>query len=81
MESATQAGIHVIVAAGNNDDDACKVSPARTPSAITVAASDTEDKRLWLARGVASNYGPCVDLFAPGKDILSASSTGDTLAE
>lgn len=38
VESATKAGIHVVVAAGNDDSDACQVSPARTPSALTGAA-------------------------------------------
>ncbi len=44
-------------------------------------ASDEEDQRLWLARGVASNYGACIDLFAPGRNILSASSTDDSASE
>lgn len=47
--------------------DACLVSPGRLPQAITVAASDETDTR-WPQ----SNYGPCVTLFAPGANVLSA---------
>jgi len=55
------------VAAGNEDQDACNVSPASAPSAITVAASDDTDTRAYF-----SNFGSCVDVFAPGVDITSA---------
>ncbi|MBB3046316.1 subtilisin family serine protease [Litorivivens lipolytica] len=60
-------GITVIVAAGNDDKDACQASPARAKKAITVAASDNRDRRAGF-----SNHGRCADLFAPGKDITSA---------
>jgi subtilisin family serine protease len=62
------AGIVVAVAAGNEAQAACNVSPAREPSAITVAASDEDDNRAWF-----SNFGSCVDIFAPGVDIRAAS--------
>ncbi|MGA1345467.1 MAG: S8 family serine peptidase [Ilumatobacteraceae bacterium] len=62
------AGIVVAVAAGNEAQSACNVSPAREPSAITVAASDSSDNRAWF-----SNFGSCVDIFAPGVDIRAAS--------
>ncbi|GAB4815994.1 hypothetical protein N2152v2_003040 [Parachlorella kessleri] len=81
VESATKAGIHVVVAAGNDDSDACQVSPARTPTALTVGATDEQDKRLWVAKGVGSNWGDCVDLLAPGRDILSSSNEADTATE
>ena len=68
-----QAGIPVVVAAGNLDRDACDFSPARAPAAITVAASDTGDRRAYF-----SNDGPCVDLFAPGVGITSAWRSSDT---
>lgn len=60
-------GVTVAVAAGNEAQAACNVSPAREPSAITVGASDRYDSRAWF-----SNYGSCVDIFAPGVDIIGA---------
>lgn len=46
-----KAGIHVVVAAGNEDMDACKTSPAREATGVTVGATDIEDRRLWLMKG------------------------------
>lgn len=66
VQALTDAGVVVAVAAGNESDDACSVSPASAPSAITVAASDTVDRPAYF-----SNYGNCVDVFAPGVDIPS----------
>ncbi|GAA4129464.1 S8 family peptidase [Nocardioides fonticola] len=63
----TSAGVTVVVAAGNDNTDACSSSPARAASAITVAASTNTD-----ARASFSNYGSCVDIFAPGQNITSA---------
>ncbi|HEY3339075.1 MAG TPA: S8 family serine peptidase [Propionicimonas sp.] len=60
-------GIVVVVAAGNEAQDACAASPASARSALTVAASDRRDQQASY-----SNGGPCVDLFAPGDDIYSA---------
>jgi subtilisin family serine protease len=69
----TADGITVAVAAGNSTADACGASPARAPSALTIAASTQTD-------GLASfsNGGPCVDLIAPGQNITGAWSTGNT---
>ena len=67
VESMIDAGVSVVVAAGNENQNACNVSPANVSRAITVAASDIKDKRASF-----SNYGKCVDLFAPGVDIKSA---------
>ncbi|MCD0442561.1 S8 family peptidase [Glycomyces sp. A-F 0318] len=67
VESAVDAGVDFAVAAGNEDQNACNVSPASAPSAITVAASDDGDTRAYF-----SNYGSCVDVFAPGVGITSA---------
>jgi aqualysin 1 len=61
------SGITAVVAAGNDESDACTSSPARTPSAITVAASTIEDTRYKY-----SNFGTCIDIFAPGRNIISA---------
>lgn len=68
------SGITTVVAAGNGDEDACRTSPARVPGAITVGASTATDVRASF-----SNYGTCIDLFAPGVNILSASN-GNTTA-
>ena len=67
VEGVIADGVSVVVAAGNEGADACGVSPASTPAAITVGATDSADQRASF-----SNYGRCVDVFAPGVDILSA---------
>ncbi|WP_310460712.1 S8 family peptidase [Sphaerotilus sp.] len=64
------AGFTMVVSAGNSNTDACTQSPARTPSALTIAASTSTDVRSGF-----SNYGRCVDLFAPGSAISSAANT------
>lgn len=73
VRSAISRGITFALAAGNQNGDACKVSPANVEEALTVAASDEDDVRASF-----SNYGSCVDLFAPGKGILSAGRRNDT---
>lgn len=73
VANAVRAGIFVVVAAGNDDEDACETSPARAPDAFTVAATDNTD-----ARASYSNWGACVDLHAPGSDIISASHVSDS---
>jgi hypothetical protein len=72
IQNANAAGINHVVAAGNSNDDACKTDPARTPEAITVGASGIGDERAWF-----SNYGGCLDLYAPGLSITSAWITDD----
>jgi subtilisin family serine protease len=65
-------GITVVVAAGNSNADACGFSPASAPLAITVGATDANDARSIWQFGQASNYGTCLDWFAPGTNITSA---------
>ncbi|CVK91821.1 probable endopeptidase K [Fusarium mangiferae] len=73
VKAATDLGITIVVAAGNDGSDAANYSPASAPSAITVGAIDSSSYRtLW------SNYGNLVDIFAPGSDILSAGHLSDS---
>jgi PKD repeat protein len=73
VSRAIAAGITTIVAAGNSAVDACTVSPARVPDAITVGATDVNDRIATF-----SNVGRCVDVFAPGVQVPSASRTSMT---
>lgn len=73
VEEVVSYGVHVIVAAGNSNDDACYYAPAAAPSAITVGATDINDTRAYF-----SNYGTCVDIFAPGLGITSADFSCDS---
>ncbi|KAI8902370.1 peptidase S8/S53 domain-containing protein [Globomyces pollinis-pini] len=73
VKAATQAGLVFAVAAGNSARDACLLSPARVPEAITVAASDKYDQIASF-----SERGKCVDIIAPGVDILSTWNNGKT---
>jgi subtilisin family serine protease len=78
VKNSIAAGVTYAVAAGNGDldgveQDACNYSPARVPEAITIGATDRTDKKTsW------SNYGSCVDWFAPGAAITAAWYEGDT---
>jgi subtilisin family serine protease len=65
------SGVHLAVAAGNENQDACNVSPASASGTITVAASDSSDRKASF-----SNYGSCTDLYAPGVSIPSARAGG-----
>ena len=78
VANSIKAGVSYTIAAGNSNLDACTVSPASTPAAITVAASDSNDVRASF-----SNLGTCVDLFGPGVAIKSdwnASNTATMVA-
>lgn len=66
VNAAVKAGLHFAVAAGNDNADACSYSPAAAENAITVGASTLSDGRAYF-----SNFGKCVDIFAPGLNILS----------
>merc|ERR1712151_104325 len=59
-------------AAGNGNSNACDVSPASVPSAVTVGSTDSTDTRSYF-----SNYGTCVDIWAPGSSVTSLSHTSD----
>lgn len=73
MTALVSKGVVVVVAAGNSNDDACNYSPSRVPGLITVGATTNTDTRADY-----SNYGSCVDIFAPGTDITSTWYTGNT---
>ena len=66
-------GVTYAIAAGNSNVDACTTSPADVPSAITVGATTITD-----ARASFSNFGTCLDIFAPGNNITSSWNTSDT---
>jgi cerevisin len=66
VNNAVKKGLHFAVAAGNDNRDACSYSPAAAENAITVGASTIGDDRAYF-----SNFGKCVDIFAPGLNILS----------
>ena len=67
------AGVTVVVAAGNNNASACNYSPARAANAITVGSTTNTD-----ARSSFSNFGSCLDIYGPGSNILSAWHTSST---
>lgn len=74
IERLANMGVVPVVAAGNEAKDACTISPARVPVAITVAASDSSDRIASF-----SNFGrTCVDVIAPGVSILSSDFLGDS---
>jgi len=75
IDLATQAGVTVVVSAGNDDSDACTRSPAYVPSAITVGSTTIRDERSSF-----SGWGTCVKMWAPGSAIVSASQNGDDLS-
>ncbi|WP_419183778.1 S8 family peptidase [Streptomyces albidus (ex Kaewkla and Franco 2022)] len=78
VRNSIASGVSYALAAGNGDFigrpvDACTVSPARVTEAITVGATDNTDTRASF-----SNYGTCVDVFAPGVDVTSSWNTDDS---
>jgi len=67
VQGLVATGVSTVVAAGNSNRDACLYSPAGEPTAITVGSTDSNDGRSYF-----SNYGTCLDIFAPGRNIKSA---------
>jgi len=90
LRMAVDRGIHFAISAGNEVKDACEMSPSQfggisDAGTITVGAINISG-RLWKGAVKGSNYGPCVDVYAPGQNIISAyppppfrNSTGDLL--
>ncbi|XP_074858598.1 proprotein convertase subtilisin/kexin type 9 [Carettochelys insculpta] len=72
-----QTGVVMIAAAGNYKDDACLYSPASEPEVITVGATNFQDQPASMG-ALGTNFGRCVDVFAPGDDIIGASSDCST---
>ncbi|MFJ8044294.1 S8 family peptidase [Kitasatospora sp. NPDC096147] len=72
VRASIASGLTYTLAAGNQGSDADTHSPARVATGITVGASEPDDSKAWY-----SNYGPLVDVFAPGSDIVSASNGWD----
>lgn len=73
VRAAVNAGIVVVVAAGNEHMDACKLSPAGSADAFAVGAITMRDRIASF-----SNYGRCVRVYAPGDGIVSAGNNGGT---
>ena len=73
VNNSINAGVSYVVAAGNSNANACNYSPARVANAITVGSTTSSD-----ARSSFSNFGSCLDIFAPGSSITSAWYTSNT---
>merc|ERR1719159_2175579 len=73
VSNAVSRGVVVVVAAGNSNSDACYFTPAHSAAAITVGSTDSLDRRSSF-----SNYGRCVNIWAPGSSVLSSYSTSNT---
>ncbi|MEV6521694.1 S8 family peptidase [Longispora sp. NPDC051575] len=76
-KAVIDSGLQFVMAAGNNDDDACYFSPQKVAAGITVGNSTKADKRYSSTPG-PSNYGSCLDLWAPGTAINSADNANTT---
>jgi serine protease len=80
VDACTDAGIFMVVAAGNDNSNACNYSPASANKVFSVMASDIADQsgQQRDIRSSFSNYGACTSLFAPGSDITAAWYNSDT---
>ena len=80
VTNSVNRGITYVVAAGNEGQDACSVSPARAPGTITVGATNGYDQRAIFTTTKSSNWGACLDIWAPGLSITSAGISSTTEA-
>lgn len=74
VDSLSNSGVFVAVAAGNGNNDSCAISPASAPTVFTTMSSNSSDQRA-----TSSGYGPCTDGYAPGVGITSAWLGGGSL--
>lgn len=72
VNAAANAGVNIIVAAGNDNSNSCNYSPAAADKAITVGSTTSLD-----IRSSFSNYGKCTDIYAPGSNIIGASQSSN----
>lgn len=72
VNKAVESGVLVVVSSGNSNTDACNFSPASADLAVSVGSTTRNDLRSYF-----SNYGKCMDILAPGSDILGASNLND----
>lgn len=75
-DAVADAGVLPVVAAGNSSEDACNISPASAGGAFTVGATTPSDQQAAF-----SNFGRCLEIYAPGQDIVSARLGGGSVAE
>jgi aqualysin 1 len=73
INNSITSGVTFAVSAGNNNFDACQISPSNIPAALTVGATTASDNRAGY-----SNFGPCIDIWAPGHGITSLGHSSDT---
>lgn len=75
VQRSIASGVTYVVGAANDAGDACNGSPASAPNAVTVGAVTNAD-----AQANFSNWGTCVDLYAPGVNVMSALNSGDNVS-
>jgi hypothetical protein len=73
VQGALEAGVTFVAAAGNNGGDACQYAPSSISNALIVGNTNREDRREYT-----SNFGACLDLWAPGTSVRAAEHTGDS---
>jgi len=80
VNGSITAGVSYAIAAGNENQNACNTSPANVARAVTVGATELDNKGNSQidARSDFSNFGPCVKIFAPGTQLTAAWMTSDT---